>query len=106
MIEFDALPSRLTVAEVAVVSAPPIRKNTSWMVSGSLADPAAGSGVPTDSSAGELTGPASKISPETFTPGFGATTTGMVPCWGTRVAKPRPTTTVSGRETRIGADTL
>ena len=57
MIEFDALSSRLTVADVAVVSAPPMRKKTSWIVSGSVADPAAGSGVPTESRTGELTGP-------------------------------------------------
>ncbi len=75
-------------------------------MSGSLAEPAAGSGVPTESRAGELTGPASKIRPETFTPVFGATTMGITPCCGTKVAKPRPSTIVSGRETRIGADTL
>src|SRR5580692_6315660 len=106
MIEFDALSSRLTVAEVAVASAPPTRKNTSWIVSGSLAEPAAGSGVPTESRTGELTGPASKISPDTLTPVFGATTIGVMPCCGTRVAKPRPRTTVPGRVMRIGRDTL
>jgi hypothetical protein len=37
MIELRALSSRLTVAEVVVVSAPPMRKKTSWMRSGSLA---------------------------------------------------------------------
>src|SRR5690242_15957363 len=106
MIEFDALSSRLTVADVAVVSAPPTRKKTSWIVSGSLADPAAGSGVPTDSRTGEFAAPASKIRPDSFTPVFGATTMGVTPRAGTTVAKPRPSTTVSGGETRIGADTL
>ncbi len=47
MIELEALSSRLTVAETGVVSAPPMRKKTSWIRSGSLALP--GPGVPTDS---------------------------------------------------------
>ena len=47
MIELLALSSRLTVALTEVVSAPPMRKKTSWIRSGSLALP--GPGVPTES---------------------------------------------------------
>ena len=94
MIEWLALSSRLTVAETGVVSAPPMRKKTSWIRSGSLAE--AAPGIPTESRTGELTGPASMIRPDTFTPLLGVTTMAALPCWGTRVAKPRPRTTVPG----------
>jgi hypothetical protein len=66
----------------------------------------AGSGVPTETSTGELTGPASTIRPETLTPVFGSTIKAALPCCGTSVAKPRPSTTVPGRVTTIGADRL
>ena len=62
-----------------MVSAPPMRKKTSWIVSGSAAEPAAGSGVPTETSTGELTGPASTMRPETFTPLFGSTIRAALP---------------------------
>ena len=100
MIEFPALSSRLIVAETGVVSAPPMRKKTSWIRSGSLAE--LGPGVPTESRTGELTGPASMIRPDTFTPLFGTTSMAALPCCGTRVARPRPSTTVSGWGTTMG----
>jgi hypothetical protein len=105
MIECDALSSRLTVADVGVVSAPPMRKNTSEIRSGSAAGPAR-PGTPTETSTGELTGPASTIRPDTVTPVFGRTTRAALPRAGTSVAKPRPSTTVPGRVTTIGADRL
>ncbi len=42
------------------------------------------------------------IMPDSFTPLFGVTIMAALPCWGTRVARPRPRTTVPGRLTRIG----
>ncbi len=42
MIELLALSSRLTVALTGVVSAPPMRKKTSWMRSGLLASARSG----------------------------------------------------------------
>ena len=72
------------------------------MRSGSLAAEL-GPGSPTESRTGELTGPASMIRPDTFTPSLGRTTMAALPCWGTRVAKPWPSTTVSGRLTTIGS---
>ena len=90
------------MAEPAV--APPIRKNTSCTSVGSEAlrvTPA--SGPPTWSRTGEFFGPASKIMPESFTPGTPSTCMAAVPFCGTRVGKPRPSTIVFGRLTRIGA---
>ena len=100
MIELLALSSRLTVALTGVVSAPPMRKKTSWIRSGSLALP--GPGVPTESRTGELTGPASMIRPDSFTPLFETTIMAALPCCGTRVAIPSPSTTVSGCGTTMG----
>ena len=102
MIELSALSSRLTVAPTFVVSAPPMRKKMSWTRSGSLALPGLCNAVPTESRAGEVTGPASMMSPDSFTPTFGATTMAGLPRCGTRVAKPWPSTTVSGRLTTMG----
>src|SRR5262249_56387408 len=99
----DALSSRLTVAEVAVVSAPPTRKNTSWITSGLPGAPAAGPGVPTDSRTGEFTGPASTSRPDSLTPVFGCTTMAGLPRLGTTVANPWPSTIVPGRGTTIGS---
>ena len=79
MIEFPALSSRLTVAETGLVSAPPMRKYTSWIRSGSLAE--LEPGVPTESSTGELTGPASMMRPDSFTPRLGSTIMTALPCW-------------------------
>ena len=100
MIEFDALSRRLTVAETGVVSAPPMRKKTSWMRSGLLALP--GPGVPTETRTGDLTGPASMMRPDSFTPLFLTTIMAALPRCGTRVAMPRPSTTVSGCGTTMG----
>ena len=84
--------------------APPMRKNTSCTSDGSdaLPDPAA-SGPPTWSRTGEFFGPASKIMPESFTPGTPSTCMAAVPFCGTRVGKPRPSTMVFGLVTTIGA---
>ena len=84
-----------------MVSAPPMRKKTSWITSGSEPLPPS-PGSPTESRTGELTGPASMIRPDSFTPLFGVTTMAALPCWGTRVARPRPRTTVPGRLTTMG----
>jgi hypothetical protein len=100
MIEPPALSRRLTFAETGVVSAPPMRKKTSWMRSGSLAEP--GPGVPTETRTGELTGPASMIRPDSFTPRFGTTIIAALPRCGTSVAMPRPSTTVPGWGTTMG----
>jgi hypothetical protein len=103
MIELLALSSRLMPAETGLLEAPPTRKSMSWMRSGLLADLALlGPGIPTDISTGEFTGPASTISPESFTPVFGMTTRAALPSWGTSVAKPRPTTIVPGRLITMG----
>ena len=102
MIEFDALSSRLTVAEVVVVSAPPMRKKTSWISVGVGWPTADGSGVPTETQDRRVAGPASMMRPETFTPMFGGTIRAALPCCGTSVAKPWPSTTVFGRLTMIG----
>ena len=78
-----------------------MRKNTSCSAVGSLGSLLWACGVPTWSSTGELTGPASKISPEISTPGTSATVIGTTPFCGTSVAKPSPSTTVSARFTLI-----
>ena len=88
------------MAETGVVAAPPMRKKTSWMRSGSLA--LLGPGVPTETRTGDLTGPASMIRPDSFTPLFRTTIMAALPCCGTRVAMPRPSTTVSGCGTTMG----
>ena len=81
-----------------------MRKNTSCTSDGSAALPvAAASGPPTCRSTGEFFGPASKIMPESLTPGTPSTCMAAVPFCGTRVGKPRPSTIVFGRLTRIGA---
>ena len=100
MIELDALSARLTVADAALVSAPPTRKNTSETRSGSPGAPP-WPDAPTVISAGEFTGPASMISPDTFTPLPESTTSAWLPAVGTRVAKPSPSTIVPGRVTSI-----
>jgi hypothetical protein len=102
MIEWPALSCRLTVAPTFVLSAPPMRKKTSWIRSGSPVLPEAGAGVPTESRTGEVTGPASMMSPESFTPRLGTTIMAGLPRCGTRVAKPCPSTTVSGWLTTMG----
>ena len=78
-----------------------MRKNTSCSAVGSLGSLLWAFGVPTWSSTGEFTGPASKISPEISTPGTSATVIGTTPFCGTSVAKPSPSTTVSARFTLI-----
>jgi hypothetical protein len=50
----------------------------------------------------ELTGPASTMKPEIFTPKLGKTTNAALPVCGTSVARPWPSTRVPGRETTIG----
>ena len=57
-------------------------------------------GGPTSSSTGELTGPASKSNPATTMPSTSAMAMATTPFSGVSVAKPRPSTTVSGRVTR------
>ena len=91
--------TKLVVALPGV--APPMRKNTSLSVAGSAGSLLWAFGVPTWSSTGELTGPASNISPASFTPGTSATDIAVFPLLGTSVGKPRPRTTVSARLTLI-----
>ena len=81
-----------------------MRKNTSCSSDGSDALPVREApGPPTLSSTGEFFGPASKIMPDSLTPGTPSTCMAAVPFCGTRVGKPRPSTIVFGRLTRIGA---
>ena len=86
---------------------PPIRKNTSWIAVGSSPRPwlypwpFEPCSVPTWSSTGELTGPASMIRPEMSTPSTSATVIGTTPLSAVRVAMPSPSTIVSGRFTLI-----
>jgi hypothetical protein len=79
--------------------APPMRKNTSLSVVGSVASLFFAFFGPTSSSDGELVGPASNSSPATFTPGTSPSDIVVLPPVGTRVAKPSPSTTVSARFT-------
>ncbi len=46
------------------------------------------------------------MKPESFTPGTSSVRSAAVPCCGTSVGMPRPSTIVSGRVTRIGAVSL
>ena len=96
----EELTTRLSSAWPGV--APPMRKNTSCSRVGSPGFDQPRPGSPTCSSAGEFTGPASNIMPDSFTPGTLATSIARLPCAGTRVGKPRPSTTVSGRVTTMG----
>ncbi len=81
--------------------APPIRKNTSLSEVGFAAwfavEPAGPTCIRTD----ELVVPASMSSPATLTPSTSATETAVTPLSGISVARPRPSTTVSGRVTRM-----
>ena len=81
--------------------APPMRKKTSWSEVGSFASLLCACRVPTSSSTGELSEPASNSSPASFTPFTSATVIAVIPFSGTSVGKPIPTTTVSGRFTLI-----
>ncbi len=99
-ITWELLTTRLVAAWPGVP--PPIRKNTSCTRSGSAGSAAPSPGrLPSCSSTGELTGPAAKIIPDSFTPGTLATRIATTPSAGTRVGKPRPSTTVSGRVTSM-----
>ncbi len=91
--------TRLVVALPGV--APPMRKNTSCSEVGSAGSLLCACGVPTCSSTGELTVPASNSSPASLTPGTSATVIGTTPPTGTIVGKPRPSTTVPARLTLI-----
>src|ERR1700753_2883223 len=94
--------TRLSVAWPAV--APPMRKNTSCTKVGSDALPSwLVSGVPSWTRLAEFFGPASTIRLDSLTPCGASTSIAAVPFCGTRVGKPTPSTTVSGRDTRIGA---
>src|SRR5215204_1949182 len=95
------LTSRLTSA--LPTCGPPTRKYTSLSVVGSAGSllwllPCA---LPTRSSAGELTGPASTVTPATTTPGTSATVSGTEPPTAVRVAWPSPRTTVPARLTSM-----
>jgi hypothetical protein len=97
-ITWELLTTRLVAAVPGV--APPMRKNTSCTTVGSAGSAVPFRGwLPTCSRTGDLTGPAEKIIPDSFTPGTLATRNGTMPFVGTRVGKPRPITTVSGRVT-------
>ncbi len=81
--------------------APPMRKNTSLSVVGSSGSLLCAFFVPTWSRTGEFLGPASNISPASFTPVTSATVMVASPPVGTSVGKPRPSTTVPARFTLI-----
>src|SRR3954471_16075495 len=91
------LTTRLVAALPGV--APPMRKNTSLSVVGSVVSLFFAFFGPTSSSDGEVLGPASNSSPATFTPGTSATDIVVLPVVGTSVGKPSPSTTVSARFT-------
>jgi len=95
-----ALSTKLTRALPA--AAPPMRKNTSATTSGLSGALPVGPAVPSERRLGEVTGPASMMSPVIFTPLFGVATRAGSPAWGTSVAKPRPSTIVFGLLTLIG----
>src|SRR3954470_21488932 len=99
MMAFGLFTNRLLVALPG--PAPPIRKNTSWIVVGLaawLADDPLG---PTTSRLAELVAPASNKRPAIFTPSTSATCIGVTPLSGMIVAYPRPITTVFARFTLI-----
>src|SRR5262245_13915467 len=101
--------TRLVVALPAC--GPPIRKKTSCSAPGSAAvgcglprpwsPSAAALSLPNWRRAGDVVGPASKISPATSTPLTSATRIGTTPFSAVSVAIPSPSTTVSGRFTLI-----
>src|SRR3954451_951335 len=91
------LTTRLVAALPGV--APPMRKNTSLSVVGSVASLFFAFFGPTSRSDGELFGPASNSSPASFTPGTSATDIVVLLVVGTSVGKPSPSTTVSARFT-------
>jgi hypothetical protein len=94
------LTTRLVVAFPGV--APPMRKNTSLNVEGSDASLSLRARpLPTWRRTGELTGPASKRTPEIMIPFARAVVMAALPLVGTSVGKPRPSTTVSGRVTSM-----
>jgi len=99
MMELLLLSMKLVAA--VPVSAPPTRKKTSSMVTGSLAWLTVEPEVPTWSRAGELAGPASKIRPEMLTPLTSATFRVTLPAVGMSVAKPSPMILVSALVTLI-----
>ena len=103
MIELSALSRKLTVAPTGVVSAPPTRKKTSWTRSGSLADAGLGRGLPTESRTGELTGPASKMRPETLTPDVGSHHQGCIAVLRDKGGKALAEDHRAGTGTTIGA---
>jgi hypothetical protein len=86
----SVLTSRLTVA--LPTCGPPMRKNTSGSAVGGDVPPVSRPPcrAPTPSSAGELTGPASKINPEISTPPTSATVIGTTPLRASSVAMPEP----------------
>ena len=96
----ELLTTRLSVAPQAV--APPIGRTRlhQWRV-GRAAGP--GSERAAHLEGPGYLGPASKIMPESLTPGTPSTCMAAVPFCGTRVGKPRPSTIVFGRLTTIGA---
>src|SRR5689334_17915413 len=79
--------------------APPTRTNTSDSEVGSAAWLALDPVGPTWRSTGELVVPASNSRPASLTPSTSATVIAVTPLSGTSVARPRPSTTVSGRVT-------
>jgi hypothetical protein len=82
-------------------SAPPTRKKTSSMLTGSEAWLTVEPCVPTVSRVGEFTGPASRIRPEMLTPPTSATLMVVWPAVGIRVANPSPMIFVSALVTLI-----
>ncbi len=93
--------SLLTTRLVAALPtpAPPTRKYTSCREVGSAAWEAVEPAGPTSTRVFELVVPASKSRPAIFTPSTSATDIAVTPLSGTKVASPRPRTTVSGRVT-------
>ena len=80
-------------------AAPPIRKKHVVQHVGSAEWSAAEPAGPTCMRVVELVVPASISRPAIFTPSTSATLIAVTPLSGTRVAMPRPSTTVSGRVT-------
>ena len=84
---------------------PPIRKKTSESVVGSFGSlrpaPLSPWPVPTRSSTGEFTAPASNISSDTSIPGWSATVIGTTPFSASSVGMPTPSTIVLARFTLI-----
>jgi hypothetical protein len=76
-----------------------MRKNTSLSVVGSSGSLLWAFLGPTCSRTDEFTGPASTISPASFTPVTSATVNAATPPVGTSVGRPRPSTTVPARFT-------